>query len=320
MERRDCIKAGILAAASLTVAKANFVLASNPMKAREGIRKNLGIALYTVHTLMPEKLDLDILKQIAEIGYKEVELFDFSDTPVFINDPLFGNSPKAFKQIFNDAGLSIPSAQLFVHGAENIGPWAELANELGIKYLIEGMAPEFIEMVPDGPPIVSGVKDLDQIERIAERLNNYGEVLKKYGMGFAYHNHHMEFEMLAGETAFDHLLKLTDPDLVKIELDVGWAQVAGANSANIIARYKDRIIALHLKDHDPDRPLDAKSPIPEGGQIATPGDGIVDYAALFEEMDRHGIKHGFVEVDFPKDPMDTTRRGYNYLNNLKRPA
>lgn len=316
LDRRSCIKAGVLATGTLAMGKAGLALASKPVPTKGGIRENLGIALYTIRTLMPEKINLEILTQISEIGYKEVELFGFSKTYTFINDPLLGHSPKALSRLFHDFGLNIPSAQVYTGDIAELAFWAEIAKEIGIEYLIESLPPEFVEFTSDGP-VITGVKDLNQVSRISERLNVFGETLKKYEISFAYHNHNTEFKSFGEKTAFDHLLANTDPELVKIELDTGWAHAAGVKSADILKQYPNRVIACHLKDHDPRRPLNENSEIPESGQIVAPGDGLVDFSSLFEVMDKNGIKHGFVEDEFPKDPMATARRSYHYLKHLK---
>jgi sugar phosphate isomerase/epimerase len=92
------------------------------------------------------------------------------------------------------------------------------------------MAPDFLSITPSGP-IVSGVKDADQIVRLAERLNHLGGLCRKEGLTLGYHNHHMEFAHLESGTAYDLLLSRTDPDLVRMELDVGWARAGGVEPA-----------------------------------------------------------------------------------------
>ena len=67
-------------------------------------------------------------------------------------------------------------------------------------------------------------------------------------MQFGYHNHHVEFKKFDGKTGFDTLFAATDPDLVKIELDVGWAVAASQDPVAILNKYKGRVVALHVKD------------------------------------------------------------------------
>ena len=48
--------------------------------------------------------------------------------------------------------------------------------------------------------------------------------------------------------ATDEFLRLTDGDLVKLELDCGWATVAGHNPVHYLEKYPERYVMLHMKD------------------------------------------------------------------------
>ena len=84
---------------------------------------------------------------------------------------------------------------------------------------------------------------------IADLLpNKFGKQVSDAGMTFGYHNHSAEFKKYDGQTAFDYLFGNTDAKHVKIELDVGWVQVAQQDPVAILNKYQDRVIALHVKD------------------------------------------------------------------------
>ena len=102
-----------------------------------------------------------------------------------------------------------------------------------------------------------------------------------------YHNHHMEFTRLGSARAYDLQLKHTDPELVRIELDVGWAKAGGVEPHDYLAQYPGRFVSCHLEDFAPDRPPADLSgaPIPNMSHMA-PGDGVVDFAKVLAEMDR----------------------------------
>ena len=46
------------------------------------------------------------------------------------------------------------------------------------------------------------------------------------------------------------------------------------------------------------------------------GQGTIDFAAIFAERERAGIKHFFVEHDRPAEPLESTRVSYEYLKRL----
>jgi sugar phosphate isomerase/epimerase len=303
MNRRDCLKA--LGVAAL----------SYPGQAFAEIRSRLGLQLFTVRELLQTDLE-GTLAAIAGLGYAEVELFGFGGN-AFIQDPLFGGTGREMRQILDRHGLAAPCTQISGR-VEDFGPIAEAAHALGIRNLIVAMAPEFLPLTPEGP-VVSGVESEDAIRSLAERLNRLGGKVKDEGLQLGYHNHHMEFALLGETRAYDLLLERTDPSLVRMELDVGWARAGGVLPEEVLAGYPGRFLSCHLKDFDPRRPVATPPPpIPDMSRMTAPGEGIVDFARVLAEMDRQGIAHGFVECDLPENPLEVARRGIHYLKNLPR--
>jgi sugar phosphate isomerase/epimerase len=301
MKRRDCLKALAVGAGSLLG------------RASAGIQSRLGLQLFTVRELLKHDLE-GTLGAVAGLGYSEVELFGFGGN-AFIQDPLFGRSAREMREILDRHHLSAPCTQISGR-VDDVRPIAEAAHALGVHTLIVAMAPEFLTITKEGP-VVSGVESADQIRGLAERLNRLGVTCEKEGLELGYHNHHMEFAPLGPTRAYDLLLERTDPGLVRMELDVGWAQAGGVAPADYLSRYQGRFVSCHLKDFDPERPFSAPPPpIPEMSRMVAPGDGVVDFAAVLAEMDRQGIAHGFVECDLPEDAMEAARRGIHYLKNL----
>ena len=139
------------------------------------------------------------------------------------------------------------------------------------------------------------------------------------GIGFGYHNHHMEFAPLDDVNAFDYLFAQADAELVKIELDIGWTLVAGADPIEVLNRYTGRVISVHVKDYDPALPPgDDLSiyPIPMQAQIIEPGSGPTDFGPIMATLDKIGVEHRFVEIDVAPEPFAAIARGYDYLAAL----
>ncbi len=176
------------------------------------IQANLGFQLFAVRN--PLKDDFKgTLTTLAEIGYTEVEMFGFGRS-IFIEDPLWGYHPGELKQLLEDLYLRIHSTA-FSGPGDDLAKIADTAKELGFSYLVQEMATEFLTVTPDGP-VVSGVTGADQVKLMVDRLNAFGETCKKSGIGFAYHNHHMEFVPIGDRLAFDILLEETDPELMRL--------------------------------------------------------------------------------------------------------
>jgi sugar phosphate isomerase/epimerase len=314
MNRRSCLKMlGVAAGSVVGAAPGTHSASASPGRR---IQSTLGLQLFTVRDLLQRDLE-GTLAAVAALGYAEVEMFGFGGN-AFIKDPLFGLTAGDMRRILDQHGLAVTCTQISGR-IDDIGPIADDAHTLGIRYLIIAMPPEFLSITPKGP-VVSEVKDASQIMHLAERLNRFGSICRSEGLGLGYHNHHMEFARVGSARAYDLLLERTDPDLVRMELDVGWAKAGGVEPQDYLARYPGRFVSCHLKDFAPDLPLPADlpgAPIPNMSRMVAPGDGVVDFVKVLAEMDRQRIEHGFVECDMPDDAMEVARRGIRYLEGLQ---
>ena len=92
-------------------------------------------------------------------------------------------------------------------------------------------------------------KTYDDFKRYMDIYNKCGELCKKQGMKFGYHNHDFEFsEKLNNEKLFDIMMKSIDPDLVVIQLDIGNLYNGGAVALDVVKQYPDRFENIHVKD------------------------------------------------------------------------
>jgi sugar phosphate isomerase/epimerase len=151
-----------------------------------------------------------------------------------------------------------------------------------------------------------------QLDTLAEKLNRAGREYRDLGLTFGYHNHHVEFMRVDGIVPYDYLMSNTDPNLVKLELDIGWLATAGVDPVAYLRRHAGRVIACHLKDYAPAIATD----VPHRKLVA-PGAGTIDFAAVLAAMRDTGVAHGFIEVDVSDDPFGDVRRGHAHLQALK---
>jgi hypothetical protein len=81
-------------------------------------------------------------------------------------------------------------------------------------------------------------------------LNQHGALVKKFGMKILVHNHAGEFDLLddGKTTQYDLLLAETDPELVAMQLDIGWAYVAGQDAPAMFRKNPGRFELWHVKD------------------------------------------------------------------------
>jgi sugar phosphate isomerase/epimerase len=199
-----------------------------------------GLQLYSVRDEM--KADpLGTLKQLAAMGYRHVEHANYVDRK------FYGWPAKEFRKILDDLGMTMPSGHTVMRGDH----WDESKKDFtdAWKYTIEDAAVMGQKFVISPSMDQRIRKSLDDLKRFMEVFNKSGELCKKSGMLFGYHNHHFEFaEKFGDETLYDLILKYTDPDLVMQQLDVGNMYNAGAKALEIINKYPGRFPSMHVKD------------------------------------------------------------------------
>ena len=123
----------------------------------------------------------------------------------------------------------------------------------------------------------------------------FGAKASAVGLKFGYHNHIQEFASIDGAIAYVELLKRTYPSHVTMELDCGWAIVAGASPKGYLHNCPSRITMLHVKDFK--RPSSPTAP-GEKYQSTELGRGFIDYQPIFAEAAKaKNIKHIFVEQE-----------------------
>jgi sugar phosphate isomerase/epimerase len=151
---------------------------------------------------------------------------------------------------------------------------------------------------------------LDDWHWNADQFNRIGEKVNAAGMRFAYHNHTPEFRSENGVVFYDELLRSTDPTKVSMELDCGWAVVAGQKPADLLSRYPTRFSMLHVKDFKMS-PTTTPSDPPPSTEM---GRGTIDYHPIFEAAKKAHIEHAFVEQEqFDIPPMEALKIDADYM-------
>jgi sugar phosphate isomerase/epimerase len=200
----------------------------------------VGIQLYSIRADMM-KDPLGTLKQLAAMGYKNVEHANY------VNRKFYGYTAAEFKKILDDLGIKMPSGHTVMGPAH----WDETKKDFTDlwKYTVEDAAAMGQQFVISPSMEDSYRKSYDALQSLLDRFNKSGELCKKSGMKFGYHNHDFEFsEKLNGMTLYDIILKNTDPNLVIQQLDTGNLYNGGAKAIDIVKQYPGRFQSLHVKD------------------------------------------------------------------------
>ncbi len=170
-----------------------------------------------------------VLREVKQAGYVGIEAGNL----------LRISGPQA-KDVL--AGSGLPVAGMHT-GFAGIASPAELeaniayVKQVGARYLIcsgvgkgEGLAP---------------------YEKAAAVFNDVGRRCRDEGLVLCYHNHAGEFQKFDGIRGIHRLAELTDPELVKLCIDVYWVHIGGEAPAEFIARYANRAPYFHFKDGAP---------------------------------------------------------------------
>ena len=246
-----------------------------------------GIQLYTVKDELAKDFD-GALKKVAAIGYKEAEAAGF-----------YKKSAASFRKSIEDAGLTLPAAHYSLQELlQGLDAKLAFAHELGLKYIVCSFPfvanPGRFHADKYYEEIRAGIT-MDDWKWNAEQFNKVGEKAKWAGMQFGYHNHNLEFRKEKGVTVFDELLRLTDTNLVKMEMDIGWVASTGKDPAAYLEKYPKRFELLHVKDILPG----PHSTEGEGTGSTELGRGTIDWKKVFAAAKRASVKHYFVEQEDP---------------------
>jgi sugar phosphate isomerase/epimerase len=200
----------------------------------------MGIQLYSIRDDM-KKDPQGTLRQLADMGYKHVEHANY------VNRKFYGYSATEFKKILNDLGLTMPSGHT-VMGKQH---WDSSKNDFTDewKWTVEDAAAMEQQFVISPWLDESLRKNYDDMKRYMEVFNKSGELCKKSGMKFGYHNHDFEFSQKLNDVmVYDIILQNTDPSLVAQQLDIGNMYNGGAKALDIIKKYPGRFESMHVKD------------------------------------------------------------------------
>jgi len=303
--RRTFLQRAALASGAAWLARGGQLLRANPLGLAPGVQ------LWSVREQIKSDLE-GTLRQLAAIGYREVELFE---TPA---------RPAEFRKKVEDAGLKCVSGHFELKDLKDPATIAA-AQTLGLSYMIlvfpalpslEGQSVDanFERFVPLYEKI-----SLSDYKWNAEQLNGCAENLKRHGIRTGYHNHAIDFKDFGGTRGFDTLIQNTDPNLVCFEMDCGHVIHAGYDPIAYLNKYPRRIELLHVKDLAPGYHVSTTLDTEDKDTNAEIGFGSIDWKKLFATAAHYGhVKHYFVEHEgkMAHPPLEALKISYTYLQKL----
>ncbi|MEK5036966.1 sugar phosphate isomerase/epimerase family protein [Sporosarcina sp. FSL K6-3457] len=247
--------------------------------------ENVGLQFWSIKEAVEKDL-LGMIESVAEMGYKGAQFAGFgSHTAEDVKKKMDEVGIKA-------AGAHVQLTQLETQFDETLRYHEKIENE----FIIVPYLPEELR------------KTGDDYKRLAELLNDIGQKALARGFSLGYHNHDFEFDIFNGKTGFDILYENTDADHLKIELDCFWAAVTGNNPLDIIEKYGDRVVSLHIKDMKMDGDQKISTEL---------GTGTLPLAEYVEKGKEHNVKWFIVEQEhFTKDPVASAAQNAKTLKNI----
>lgn len=255
----------------------------------------LGLQLYSLRETIGDDVKATINK-VAGVGFKEVETYGYSSENGF-----WGLSVSEFKNLLSDNGLNSPSGH---YGLDEYlskeGSKSDFAYTLDVAH---GLDQKYVII----PHISDKLRtSLDDYKRMADKLNEAGEMCKDAGLKLAYHNHAFEFKDYNGENGYEVFLNNTDKDLVVFEMDIYWIVRAGKDPVTLFEQNPGRFPLWHVKDM-------SKSNNELNTEI---GSGTIDFKKIFDMAKEAGGKHFIIEQEnFEMDPYKSLTQSYNYIKN-----
>ncbi|HMF31434.1 MAG TPA: myo-inosose-2 dehydratase, partial [Candidatus Lokiarchaeia archaeon] len=264
-----------------------------------------------------------IISEAAEAGFEGTEVGN-----------KYPKDPKVLKKALAAFKLSIASAWYSSYFTTEDDPTPTIEGFKKHMYFLKAMGCKVVVVAECGhgiqgqmdTPVIPNKPELDDDgwRQLAEGLDNIGGIARDEDMKVVYH-HHMGTVVQSREE-IDRLMSMTDPELVFLLADTGHITFSGGDPVSLIHDYADRIKHIHLKDiradvlqRVKDEDLSFLQAVKEG-VFTVPGDGMIDYAPIFAEIEAMGYE-GWLLVEAEQDPekanpLEYAQKAREYIREL----
>jgi sugar phosphate isomerase/epimerase len=130
-------------------------------------------------------------------------------------------------------------------------------------------------------------EELERPDEVAERIAEAAHAARDHGIRLGFHNHWTEPVAPDGGESFLDLLRRLPPELLWLELDLGWVWQAGIDPAAELEKTAGRCPLVHVKDY---ASRDGRDDVPVG-------DGVVGYDRVVPAALAAGAEWLIVEED-----------------------
>lgn len=281
--RRSFLRNSALAGLALTVPFRNELFAMANKK------EGFGIQLWSVKQAL-SKDTMGVLKGLAANGYQKIESFEGA------KGMFWGMKHTDFKKTLDDLGMNMVSSHCNDTGNfKTFERKAAEAGEIGVQYLICAYK--------------GAQKSMDDYKRFADEFNTCGDIAKKHGVRFAYHNHDYSFKAMNGQLPQDVMMNLSNPATVDFEMDIYWTVAAGVDPVAYMDKHPKRFKLVHVKD---------LMKTATGHESCVIGKGTIDFKSILPKIAKHGVDHMIVEQEAytGTNELDAAKADAAYMKTL----
>jgi sugar phosphate isomerase/epimerase len=282
--------------ATIAAAAASPLWAAQAREIKTALNGPVGLQLWSLREYLPKDLR-GVLTKVRAMGFREVE-----------GAGLWGHAVADMRAALDAAGLRCRSAHMgFERLRDDLVAALAEAKAMGATWVV-------CPWIPHDKAFTR-----DTATAAAAAFNKFGAAAAGEGLRFAYHCHGYEFVPAPGgstDTLFETLAAATDPSRVSYQMDVFHAYHGGADPAQLINRYRARVVSIHLKD------LQKGIPVTAGTATAPPevdvpvGSGQIDMGAVLRAAMKVPAPIYYLE-DESKDPWGHIPQSIKYLEAFK---
>lgn len=258
----------------------------------QGFEGPVGLQLYSLRDQFKQDVG-KTLDQVRSFGVTNVELAG-----------TYGLPPEKFKEQLDARHIKAISSHFsYEQCRDDVEGVVRQAKLFGLEYA--GCA-----WIPHKDPF-----DEKTCREAAAVFNRAGEALAKHGIKFFYHTHGYEFRPYRDGTLFDLLMAETNPEYVRIEMDVFWIVHPGQDPVKLLEKYGKRFELMHVKDMKRGTPGGFTGHSEVTNNVVL-GEGIIDWPRVFRAAKKAGVKWYFIEDESPTS-VEQIPRSLRYLEKLK---
>jgi inosose dehydratase len=263
------------------------------------------------------------LDEVVEAGYDAIELGPLGYLPT---------KAAVLRSELESRGLHLAGGFVFGDLA-GVGGWEAFRDEVSrLCDLLGASGADQLVLIPTlytdlftGELVAPRELDEEGWERLAETCQEIAAYGRANGLTAVFHPH--AESPIEYDYQIDRLMRMTDPDLLGLCLDVGHHAYCGGDAVTAVRTYGSRIRHLHLKSVDPilaDLVRRERRPFAtavQDGVFTELSRGVVDFVALRDALAEVGYRGwGIVEQDmFPASfdkPLPIATRNRQYLRSI----